>query len=487
MTELARLLSFDWEELDSQDKLALYRAAIAQARAELDAHVEKYRHAPPQGSQEWIDVKSQIIGGSELATLLGKNPYSSRNNLLARKLGLDAGSVPGVACWWGTMFEPVSERILELQCGTELVGSAIHMRDEGLIVDHGNSPDGFCVLLLQLNPEGGWEITSDLEASVAEGKDVAVLSALVELKSPYRRVPKGSIPPYYVPQVLSGISFTPAACIGVYLEVAYRVCSLPDLGGSGEYCLEYHTGDKKTILRSGKPIWERPIGWGATAIYAPYRSTPSQGNSEKKSSKPAPSDFLDNIGGQGPGGKVSGSREYAASAAYKILANYFRQAISAEDLGEQIADLGDLANEDPALFDEVMEYVDLKGFIAVHSEPVLLDCSSDDSGLGEFLRDAEANSPAGHYLLGILPWKVFQADYHLVSEDEEFFETIQPMVTSFMEDKRKIEAAGGEEKDLGLIRRAYLKHCQLSEPTAAEKHSRMGISPQDISALFSAV
>ena len=48
----------------------------------------------------------------------------------------------GIACWWGTVLEPMSERLVEMDCGTVCMGGQIYIRDGNV----GYTPDGYCVL-----------------------------------------------------------------------------------------------------------------------------------------------------------------------------------------------------------------------------------------------------------------------------------------------------------------------------------------------------
>ena len=62
-----------------------------------------------------------MVGGSEIAALLGWNYYCSFRQLLRDKSGGEERSPVGIACWWGTVFEPVSERLVEIDCGTTCI------------------------------------------------------------------------------------------------------------------------------------------------------------------------------------------------------------------------------------------------------------------------------------------------------------------------------------------------------------------------------
>ena len=50
--------------------------------------------APP-GSQEWLDARQQGIGGSDIATLLGHNPYATPLQLWRIKMGMETDPFTG--------------------------------------------------------------------------------------------------------------------------------------------------------------------------------------------------------------------------------------------------------------------------------------------------------------------------------------------------------------------------------------------------------
>jgi hypothetical protein len=201
--------------------------------------VESFKGGPKQGSLEWVSGRSCSVGGSEIAVLFGMNPYQKPIDLLARKLGLDKFN-GNEACWWGTFFESCTERFVELDLDTKIVGTDIHVnhRQSGL-KHHSNSPDGYCIVKI-------------------DGKPFPVV---LELKAPHGRIPDGKVPRHYLPQVWSGIWTSPAWC-GLFVDASIRLCTLDDLDGTGKYREDYHISSHKK-----KPQWDSIRAWGMTAIY----------------------------------------------------------------------------------------------------------------------------------------------------------------------------------------------------------------------------
>lgn len=202
-----------------------------------------FKSGVKQRSKKWVAEKSHSIGGSEIASLFGSNSYQDAFALLKRKVGLDNFS-GSTATQWGTFFEPCTERFVEIDQSTTIVGSDIFINQKRSGVPrHGNSPDGYCVMKI----------------------DGVPMPVLIELKAPYTRVPDGKVPKHYIPQLWSGIHMSPA-WKGVYVDSAIRLCDMGDLGFNGRYLEEYHISRHRI-----KPQWPEARAWGVSAIYLPQK------------------------------------------------------------------------------------------------------------------------------------------------------------------------------------------------------------------------
>jgi hypothetical protein len=429
--------------------------------AALEDHVAAYESAPKQRSEAWLAAKGDCVGGSELATVLGHNPYQTRTKLVSRKLDLCQWTGGGVACQWGTMFEPVSERILELECGVALLGSDIHVKNPGLIADLGNSPDGYCVVALDTAaPAGELRIQRADQATAS----TVYVPVLVELKAPYGRIPEranAKVPRHYVSQVMSGQSLCPPAAAGLYIEIVFRLCSLADLGPSPDYCLAYHRGDQrrraKLALAPHEHLWDTPVGWGATAVYAPK------------------------LGSQTGSARTAKVRD-AEMYCYRAVCAAAMVALTTNEVetGASPVDLGDLANEKAAAFDHLIVLVDEKVLPIEHSDPHLPGTSADgQAGLNKFLRDAAGRAPPGHYLFGLLAWKAQEAGYHLLARDDDYLDKVGPLVESFMADVRQLRGATPAEtlKNFSIF-------CAKDAPSGEERLKKSGYSPECIAAML---
>ena len=375
----------------------------------VDAFVELHGKAPRQRSAAWLAKKQFVVGGSELAALIGWSPYSSFEKVLGQKCCFPAWA-GNVACRWGTFFEAVCERLLEIDCGTRVSGTDIHV-DAGWLGyrGHANSPDGYCVLnLVREKPgqpagsslAGQWAILhTDQEINAARHERRATI-VLLEFKAPYSRRPKAGIPRHYRPQVWSGLDLSPMAEFGLYVDTVFRICALEDLGDTPEYNASYHRRDKQA--------WGRPVAWGMSAVYAPV------------------------LGRRTHLTKVPGE---AGHEAWRMRYSYFGLLPDAETV-----DPIDFGSCSAQVFDAMLGYVDSGAYRARHVDPRFADGRGNlFDGSAVALLSAEA--PAGCYLLGIIPWKVFEINYVPVPRNPGFLASVQDQIEELVALAEQIRAA----------------------------------------------
>lgn len=69
---------------------------------------------PEQKSQEWYDMRNNMITASDTATAIGRNPYEkSIDGLIAKKIGFGKPFKGNSATYWGCKYEEVATRIYE--------------------------------------------------------------------------------------------------------------------------------------------------------------------------------------------------------------------------------------------------------------------------------------------------------------------------------------------------------------------------------------
>lgn len=129
----------------------------------------KLKPQPEQRTQEWFDLRRQMITASDWGAVLGKNKYSSYKEVLKKKIK-PPKYVSSEATIWGTKYEEVATKIYERRNNVKVVEFGVIQHEEHLFL--GASPDG-------ITDEG----------------------IMLEIKCPYRRQITGIPPEYYFCQV----------------------------------------------------------------------------------------------------------------------------------------------------------------------------------------------------------------------------------------------------------------------------------------------
>jgi hypothetical protein len=419
----------------------------------LQTFLKRRSGRPLQRTAGWLEMKSVSVGGSEVASLMEMNPYSSFVKVVGLKSGAlswDGGAA--VACWWGTMFEPVIEDIVEIDCGTRLHGTQINITanaKSGLRNSHANSPDGYAVITLYYDKASeAWRLhTSDVEESAKNCPKKKVI-ALLEFKCPYRRRPRDEVPRQYRPQVWSGLALSPVAHLGLFVDAVFRKCALWDLGPFKEYDRGYH-------VERTNPNWTTPVAWGMIGIYAPRLDAEKSGPAKAC-------------------GSTADLQNVEMGAAYEGWLLYMKELGISYESPEQSKkenrpfcpdplDFGDCRKE---TFETMLGLLNRGEFLAKRTRP----CFANGSGaslrtskeIGAEVDRLAQSPPQGFYLLGVIPWKLLEVAYHFQKRRPNFLREISPLVHKCLADARSISLSDNPEK-------AYYEYVAKSNPSKRKK------------------
>ncbi|MDE2097444.1 MAG: YqaJ viral recombinase family protein [Patescibacteria group bacterium] len=401
------------------------RAALKNWAKSLEVEDEKQRSA------KWYETMATTIGGSEIAAVMGCDPYKKYADIVASKLGIGKGFSGGVACWWGSMFEDVAARVIEIDCATEVVGDELCLRK---LPHHRFSPDGYCVVGLYW--DGG---TPRIWTPVC-GRDAEIwVMAIIETKCPLRRVPGRVTPRQYRPQVRSGIALSPHVALGVFIDAVFRKCSVLDLGASANYDTDYH--------RDKKPWAGAPFAWGLIGVYAPTLNSPP-------ALRVVEVDTI--LAGRGPAasfGEFSATSDCAVRA-WELNGEHFAMRPNQKEL----IDFGDAT---AAVFDAAMGMIDKKRFQIRALDPCLHDGRGSPlqtaAGVRAAIDDLRA-APAHHLLIGVLPWKLFELNYIPESSPLAFTKDIARLAAEVFEHVAKARASGRPHEYLATLAASKTKN-----------------------------
>lgn len=186
---------------------------------------------PKQGTKKWLESRLKYIGGSEISSVTGNNPYSNKMKLIKAKAGI-APFKKNHFMLWGIMFEDILRRTVEI------IDNLVILETGSIIGDYGQaySPDGVC-----------YDPTEDK-------------IILYEFKCPLTRNQGDNVPIHYKDQVLLGLDTINICEEGRYIEAMIRRCPLLEVGFTN-----YYTHD---LSKSGFVDFGDAVATGIVGIYS---------------------------------------------------------------------------------------------------------------------------------------------------------------------------------------------------------------------------
>jgi hypothetical protein len=213
--------------------------------------INKYKYLPIQGSAEWLKSRSETIGGSEISTILGLNPYQNVKQLIKQKIGLTTFK-KAPPLWFGNIFEYILQQYTEYIFDTKIYETGSIPYEKSNLIKY--SPDGLSVINKKyLNNI----ISTDFLNSINDKE----LLILFEFKNPYMRVlKKDQIPIYYINQPRLGMEVIDISEVSIFIEAVFRFCSINDIIKlNNKYNCKYHY-DKIRYTNI-------PLAFGAFSLY----------------------------------------------------------------------------------------------------------------------------------------------------------------------------------------------------------------------------
>lgn len=373
----------------------------------LDAYLGSIEESPAQRSPEWYAIRKNTIGGSEISTVIGTNPFNSVKSLLAGKVGISHFN-GNTACRWGTLFEHLTEKFTELALkmttNIKEAGSV-----PGVFERQRYSPDGLGIVkLLNCDNDYEWYVI------------------LFEFKAPLGTLPNNKIPKHYAAQVQTGMISIPLTDYTIFVNNCYRKCALSDLDFSSVYDKEYHYGDYKKRKYGLED--ETPFACGIICFY----QTQSAFDNASK---------VYDCGSE--------SEEYDISDAFKSNDDNIGSYYSLHDcdaellLRDSLIDFGsvskDMVNRMLELYDRkcikavyypmLLEHrtVNAMPFIQTHKLESAGPTNTDPIAYAErCLERFEVQCTKKKLVpIGFLPWKLMRSNIILEPKDPEWYNTIK--------------------------------------------------------------
>lgn len=233
----------------------------------LKEFLEKNKYLPKQGSIEWLNSRLETIGGSEISTVLGLNPYQDVKKLLNQKLGISK-FVKSAPLWFGSILEYSLQKYTELLFNTTVYETGSIQYDKSKYIKY--SPDGISVIKKN---KLKWifkdfdviDSTSKFDNTQEHTNDELLI--LFEFKNPYMRVIKpNEIPIYYKPQPELGLEVIDICEASIFIESVFRFCSYDDIiNQNNKYNTKYHFDRNRYN--------NKPIAYTAFSLYCDSNNT----------------------------------------------------------------------------------------------------------------------------------------------------------------------------------------------------------------------
>lgn len=358
---------------------------LAQLTCEIQAFVDKLsENGILQHSEEWEKTKIFTIGGSQLATVLGVNKFSTVVQLVAEKLGL-RHFVSNIKVQWGNLFELNIKTYVEWDKRTKIMGSDIFVPGP---TGTSYSPDGLGAVAIQTNNE------------------IVPRRVLFEFKCPYSRLSDGTIPDYYLPQIKYGMDILSFVDVGLFVQALFRRCAWEDIGDNPRY-------DKTLVTETITPA--PPLAYGIIGFY-----------------------MDENVVSELLTQKKTGERAKHTPRDYAFGRNWLNKATR-----DELVEWGDSSNNymsndlgatSEKTFKSIMNAFNLGILRPWYSRMVFVGNrgSSDAEGqviMFEDMAKFEKMCAENKYLnYGVLPWKLLKVDYNYVEKHPGYVQEHLPKI-----------------------------------------------------------
>jgi len=373
--------------------------------------------------------RGKFVGGSEIGCLaaLTRPMYSSAEELMNRKLGFDS-FVGNFYCDWGTVFEDVLTGLVEIDLGCEIYGDTIWIQSK-LTSGHSNSPDGYMVVTMGTDPPR-LLTTADppVEASIR-------VPVIIEMKNPYVRVPNGTVGSGYYAQIQNGILLSPPVEAGLFIDSAFRRCSVAQLGPEPGFDMTLHRKPSAAVVKKNPGAdmeYTRPYAWGVTGIFVPE----------------LPKDVFDPQVARVAGMAnriVSKARRPSCAGPDDVVDLSLLNWFDTRDLFRMIA------GKEIRMHTPGVTFSDRRG--GELKNPAVRECGirEDPTGPGRGPRNLPAvleqmrdhGRSIRHTFVGLIPWKNMMVHYVMVPPDADLIPEIPPAVDEFWAEWRMLMTTAG--------------------------------------------
>lgn len=213
-------------------------------------YIDSHKDLPAYRSKAWADSRLLTVGGSEIATAMGINPYSSPRDLVLQKLGIGEVFNGNYATAWGSLLEDILEQAVceKFECQEILKTSSL----KSPIEFQTYTPDGLAVISKKTLMNLSQEIVdfSIIKNMFQQYSEMDEFIALFEFKCPAYRNLGRKIPDYYFPQIAAGLCTIPITHFGIFIEAKFQTIPYAQLSDKSQYCVILWNGSHEFSVNS---------------------------------------------------------------------------------------------------------------------------------------------------------------------------------------------------------------------------------------------
>lgn len=392
----------------------------------LEHYVNSFAGGLVQGSKEWLKGRKKTIGGSEMATAIGKNPYQRNlREWLMEKVGItDNKSFEKnkYKMQWGNLFEDLIQEYIEHDLGLKIIGTDIFIPNEK-IPGLSYSPDGLGVLEYDLEVEELEEPTLFKADSNAKKKRYVkhkYCIVLFEFKCPYGRMPYGKVPIYYLPQIKTGLQSIQHTKFGIFAEGVFRRTNWDNLCNNSHYI---KAPEQEKVFVTDPEHEALPLAYGFIGFYL---------------NKQIPGDYIE----------IKQKR-------YKLeqFNRNLKKINESDNIGERYIDFGNVPDN---LFKDMLDLYQDK-VLSVYYSPVYVINDKEEHNrellnneYNKFLKETAD-------IKGILPWKLFSVDYNYVDKDPNYLDPYMDKLQGLIDVMSKCADAETKNEKINIINEYFIE------------------------------
>jgi hypothetical protein len=153
-----------------------------------------------------------------------------------------------------------------------------------------------------------------------------------------------------------------------------------------------------------------------------------------------------------------------SQAAWQIHTTYFGLRLKNQKTTLDVADLGDM---EPKLFNRTLGLIDQKRFLVNRTAACFADGRGyelyTDEDIGNAIDKLRKDAPKNYWLLGVLPWKLFEVSYNFIERRPNFMEEIAPLISNVHQTVKEAMASSNPTEYLNSKKNTNIRQSNIRQ------------------------